>query len=66
MKAQIIKRVSKKTGKEYECLQVTIGDWTGLMFLQKYELMFVKNQLALQSEKPKVTGSDEVNASLFD
>ena len=66
MKAQIITKVSKKTGKEYECLQVTIGDWTGLMFLQKYELLFVKTQLALQSEKAKVVGKDEVNASLFD
>ena len=73
MNVQIIKRVSKKTNKEYECLQITIGDWQGLMFLDKYQLMYVKDQLnkvlaqkALDQDNPKVMGKDEVNASLFE
>ena len=73
MDVKIITRVSKKTNREYECLRITIGDWDGLMFLDKYQLMYVKDQLnkvlaqkALADDKPKVTGKDEVNASLFD
>ena len=73
MDVKVITRTSKKTGRDYECLKVTIGDWEGLMFLDKYQLMYVKDQInkvlakkALEQDNPKVTGQDTANASLFD
>lgn len=66
MKAEVITKVSKKNGNEYQCLKITIGEWTGIMFLQKYELMFVKEQIKKLESKQLTTDGDSVNASLFE
>ena len=66
MKAEIITKVSKKNNNEYQCLKITIGEWSGLMFLQKYELMFVREQIKKLEQKQLTTDKDSVDASLFD
>lgn len=65
MKAEIVNRTSKKTGKEYTCLQITIGDWTRLIFLQRYELLYVQKQIELIEKKQLITDKDSVDANLF-
>lgn len=43
---EIIKDKSKKTGKEYEAIKLTIGDWSGLVFPRSpFEMGYIKEQL---------------------
>lgn len=66
MKAEIVTRISKKTGKEFTALQITIGDWQRLIFLQKYELLYVQKQIQTVEKMQLVTDKDGVDASLFE
>lgn len=45
----IVKRTSK-AGKEYECLRLKIGEYETLVFLTKFELMYVKDKLRANAQ----------------
>lgn len=43
---EIITGTSKKTGKEYEAIKLSIGDWSQLVFPRSaFELDYIKQQL---------------------
>lgn len=46
MKLEIVKGESKKTGKEYRALKVSIGDWSTLVFPRsRFEMDYIENYL---------------------
>lgn len=73
---KIVTKKSKKTGKEFECLEINIRDYTKLVFVDKYELAYIKHQLDLinavndirkrDDELMKLADEqDKVNSDLF-
>lgn len=47
----IYQGTSKKTGKEYTAILVTVGEWSKLIFpTTKFELDYIKNKLAQQND----------------
>ena len=66
MKAEIVTRISKKTNKEFQALLITIGDYKRLIFLDKYELLYVQNQIENVEKMLLTTDKDGVDASLFE
>ena len=45
MNIEVVKVQSKKNGQTYEALKLTVGDFTKLIFLNKYELFYLKDQI---------------------
>lgn len=47
MNIEIYSGKSKKTGKAYEAIKVTIGEWSGLLFPNsRFEMDYIKKYLA--------------------
>jgi hypothetical protein len=51
MDISIIERVSKKTGNPYQAVQVSIGKWKKLIFVQDFELDYIKSILSVKTDK---------------
>lgn len=46
IKVEIISGESKKTGKTYEAIKLTIGDWSSLVFPRSvFEMNYIKSVL---------------------
>lgn len=47
----IHKGKSKKTGKDFECIKLEIGDWSTLVFPRSaFELNYIKQILGVENE----------------
>lgn len=52
MNLSIYKGKSKKSGKEFECLKLTIGEWSQLVFpASKFEMRYIKEELRRQAHQ---------------
>lgn len=60
---KIHKGVSKKTGKEYEALQLTIGEYKTLIFPSPFEMMYIKKRLLKKSHDDFVDNSGDDDES---
>lgn len=49
MQVKIFKGKSKKSGKEFEALQIKIGEYSTLIFPTKIEMLYIKEQLRAQA-----------------
>lgn len=56
---------SKKTGKEYDCLKLSIGRYSTLVFPSPFELEYCKDFITKQSHS-SFKGNDELSDSLPD
>lgn len=51
MNIDIITGESKKTGKPYEAIKVTIGEWSSLVFPRsRFEMDYIKNYMENHGE----------------
>lgn len=47
--AEIVQGVSKKNGNKYTAIRVKIGEeYTGMIFLSKWEYMYIQNELGIE------------------
>lgn len=43
---EIVEGISKKSGKDYQAIKLTIGDWSSLVFPRSaFEMNYIKEQL---------------------
>lgn len=45
MNIEVVQIKSKKNGNIYEALKLTVGDFTKIVFLDKYEMFYLKDQI---------------------
>lgn len=47
IKVEVINEKSRKTGKEYEALKVTVGEWSKLIFINSsFEMAHIKKVIS--------------------
>lgn len=48
---ELYKGKSKKTGREYECIRVSVGDWVGFVFPRsRFEFDYLHKVLGVNDE----------------